>query len=257
MPLATALRATERELWVAARLWRSSLFSVFLAPILTLAALGVGLGGLVDGDTSELGGLDYIDFITPGLLVAAAVQTSAGASLWPVMAGHRWIGFHYAQVASPLTAPDVYAGHVIFVATRAGLQSVAFLACGVAFGGVASPWGVLAVPIAVLTSVGFGAVLAAFAATQDTDTAFDLLMRIVILPLYLFSGTVFPIEQLPAGLRVVVEAFPLAHGVALARAATTGTGDLWSVVGHLAVIVAYAAAGVLWGRRTFAKRLTA
>lgn len=257
MALATSIRAAEREIWIAAKLWRSNLFGVFLAPILTLAALGIGLGGLVDSDTSELGGLEYIDFITPGLLVAAAVQTAAGGSLWPVMAGHRWLGFHYAQVASPMSATDVYAGQVLFVASRTAVQAAAFLLAGVAFGGVASAWGLLAVPIAIATSVAFGAPLSAFAATQDSDTAFDIILRVFVVPLYLFSGTVFPIEQLPAGLRFVVELFPLAHGVALARAATTGTADLSAVVGHLAVILAFVAAGVIWGRRTFTKRLTA
>jgi lipooligosaccharide transport system permease protein len=253
----TALRAVEREMRVFATLWRANIFGVFLAPILTLAALGIGLGGLVERDLSELGGLEYIEFITPGLMVAAAVQTAAGGSLWPVMAGHRWIGFHYAEVASPMSAGDVYDGQVLWVGVRAALQSFAFLLAGVAFGGIGSIWGIAAIPIAMATSLAFAAPLAAFAATQDSDVSFDILLRIVVVPLYLFSGTVFPIEQLPIGLRVVVEIFPLAHGVELARAASTGSADFLAVVGHAAVIAAYICAGWIWGRRAFANRLTA
>lgn len=255
MPAVESLRAAERELRVAAKTWRSNAFGVLIAPVLTLAALGIGLGGLVTADRSELGGLEYLDFITPGLLVAAAVQSAASASLWPVMAGHRWLGFHYAEVASPMSATDVYAGQVVFVGLRAALQSAVFLAAGVAFGGVGSGWAVLAVPVAALTSVAFAAPLAAFAATQDTDAYFDALLRVFIVPLYLFSGTVFPIDQLPSGIRIVVELFPLSHGVALARSATTGTADV-AAFGHVSVIGLYVVAGWWWGRRTFARRLT-
>lgn len=256
MPVTSTLRAAEREIRVSSRLWRSNLFSVFLAPVLTLAALGIGLGGLVDAESGDLGGVSYLDFITPGLLVASVVQTAAGTSLWPVMAGHRWVGFHYAQVATPMSAVDVFGGHVVFVVWRAALQATVFLVAGAMLGGVGSGWGILAIPAALMTAVAFGTPLAAFAAVSDNDSFFDVIIRVIIQPLYLFSGTVFPIEQLPDGLRVVVQLFPLAHGVELARAATTGTGAGVAMVGHGAVLVAYVLAGTWWGRRAFARRLT-
>lgn len=256
MAVPIAVRFVERELHAFRSLWRASVFSVFVAPILTLLALGVGLGGLVEIDRGELDGLEYLDFVTPGLAVAAAVQLAAGGSLWPVMAGHRWIGFYHAAVSSPLSSSDLFDGQVLWVGTRAALQSIAFLAAGAALGGVASPWGVLAVPVVAATCLAFAAPLAGFAASQDTDAGFDVILRVVIVPLYLFSGTVFPIEQLPAGLRFAVQLFPMTHGVALARAATTGSGDALALLGHAAVLVLYIAVGWVTGRRAFAKRLT-
>jgi len=249
------LRATEREALVWARLWRSSVFSTVLAPVLLLVAMGVGLGGLIDADASELEGLDYIDFIAPGLLVATAVQSAAGGSLWPVMAGQKWLGFHYPMVTSPMRPVDVFGGHVIWQSTRSVLGATVFLLASVALGAVSSWTGVLAIPIAGLTAMAFAAPLAAFAATQDSDAKFDVIIRMGVVPLYLFSGTLFPVDQLPAGLRLVVAAFPLSHGVELARGATTGTleaGD-WA---HLAVVAAYIAVGWWWGARTFTRRLT-
>lgn len=257
MAVPMSLRAAERELRVSATLWRSSVFGVLVAPVLTLAALGIGVGGLVEGDPSDLGGLDYLQFITPGLMVAGAVQIAAGGSLWPVMAGHRWLGFHYAEVASPMSAADVYAGHVIWVGARAGLQSAVFLAAGAVFGGVPSWWGLAAIPVSLAAAVAFAAPLSAYAAARDSDASFDVIVRVVIVPLYLFSGTVFPIDQLPRGLRAVVELFPMAHGVDLARAATTGSVDGVAPLVDLGVIAFYIAAGWWWGRRTFAARLTA
>lgn len=256
MGVPVRLRLVEREFYAFRSLWRASAFSIFVAPILVLLALGVGLGGLVELDRGDLEGVEYLDFVTPGLAVAAAVQLAAGGSLWPVMAGHRWIGFYHAAVSSPMSSADLFDGQVLWAGARAALQTVAFLIAGAALGGVDSPWGILAVPVVALTCLAFAAPLAGFAAWADTDAAFDVILRVVIVPLYLFSGTVFPIEQLPVGLRVVVQLFPMAHGVELARAATTGSADVLAVLGHGAVLVAYTSIGWIVGRRAFARRLT-
>ena len=256
MALPEVLRATEREAVVWSRLWRSSVFSTVVAPVLLLVAMGIGLGGLVDADPSELDGLDYIDFIAPGLLVATAVQSASGGSLWPVMAGHKWLGFHHAMVSSPLSPVDVFGGQVIWQSTRSMLGAAVFLLASVALGAVSSWSGLLAVPVAGLTAMAFAAPLAAFAATQDSDAKFDVIIRMGVVPLYLFSGTLFPVDQLPLGLRLVTAVFPLWHGVELARGATTGTLEA-ADLGHLAVVVAYIAFGWWWGARTFTRRLTA
>ncbi len=257
MPLTLMLRATEREARVWAKLWKAGVFSSFVAPVLLLVAMGIGLGGLVDADRRELEGLEFLAFVTPGLLVATAMQTAAGNSMWPVMAGHRWVGFHYAQVASPMGAGDVYGGLVLWIGARTILQSAVFLAAGAVLGGVASWWGLFAVPVAALTAVAFGAPLAAFAATQDSDAAFNVILRVVIVPLYLFSGTLFSVDQLPVTLRVITKLFPLWHGVELARDATTGSAEISAVVGHVVVLFAFISLGWWWGKRAFARRLTA
>ena len=136
------------------------------------------------------------------------------------------------------------------------LQSTAFLIAGVAFGGVLSWWAIAVVPVAMLAAMALSAPLCAFSAGQDSDVGFDLIMRIGIVPLYLFSGTVFPLEQLPSALQAIVKLFPLYHGVAVARMTTTGVGDLVAIAGHLAVLAGYIAVGVWLARRSFVKRLT-
>jgi lipooligosaccharide transport system permease protein len=114
---------------------------------------------------------------------------------------------------------------------------------------------VLAIPAAALCAAAFAAPLAAFSITLDSDIAFPVILRIGILPLFLFSGTFFPISQLPRGLRPLADASPLWHGVQLARGATTGTLDLGADIVHVLVLLACIGAGMLWGRRTFTRRL--
>lgn len=249
------LRVVERELLVFRRLWRTSLGSAFLSPLLFLAAMGIGLGGMVDERTGDVDGLPYLAFVAPGLLAASAMQLAAGESLWRILAGLRWMGSFKAMVATPVGPGDVYGGAVAWTCARAGMSAAAFLAVAALLGAVPSPWAVLALPATVLCAAAFAAPLTAYTATQESDASFPVILRFGIVPLFLFSGTFFPVGELPGWLRPAVALSPLWHGVELCRAATTGTAG-GGAVAHVAVLAAVTAAGWRWGTRTFARRLT-
>ena len=251
------MRMVEREALVFRKLWRGSVFSSFLMPVLFLAAMGVGLGTMVDQHSGSVGGVDYVAFVAPGLLAATGTLVAAGESLWPILGGIKWQRTMHAMVATPVGPNDVFLGHVIWAAVRTLITATAFVIVATPLGGVISPWGILAIPAAALTATAFSAPLAAFSATQESDLAFPLIMRLGIIPLFLFSGTFFPISQLPRWIQPLAVCSPLWHGVELCRAATTGHGDLPVLVGHIAVLCAFIAAGAWWGRRTFTKRLAA
>src|SRR5689334_18910209 len=96
------LRVVEREARVYRRLWRGLVFSTFLTPVLFLAAMGLGLGDLVKQHSGTVGGVDYLEYIAPGLLVASAFQIAAGEAMWPVLAGVKWIRFYTGVIATPI-----------------------------------------------------------------------------------------------------------------------------------------------------------
>jgi lipooligosaccharide transport system permease protein len=257
---ALALRVVEREARVYRRMWRGSFFSSFVSPLLYLGAMGVGLGGLVDARSQGVDGIPYLQFVAPGLLAATALQTAAAESLWPVMAGTKWLRTFHAMVSAPMRASDVFLGTLVWLGVRLTVMASAFLVVATAFGGIRSAWGVLAVPAAILTGVAIGAPVTAYAATQEQEANFGLLMRLIVLPLFLFSGTFFPVDQLPAALQPLVALSPLWHGVELCRAATTGQwpeAGAAAVVTHVAVLVGVALLGAFLGTRAFARRLTA
>jgi lipooligosaccharide transport system permease protein len=112
------------------------------------------------------------------------------------------------------------------------------------------------VPAAALCAAAFAAPLTAFAASQETDARFPLVMRIGIMPLFLFSGTFFPISQLPDALQPLCVISPLWHGVELCRGAMTGSIDFWPAVAHVAVLGACVVAGWRWGARSFTRKLS-
>jgi len=253
-------RALERELLVFARTWRGSAFTAFVQPMLFLAAMGLGLGGLVDdgpgaGGTSLGGELDYLAFVAPGLLAASALLSVAGDGLWGVMAGVKWMGQFKGMVATAMTPGDVYGGLVLSRGIRAFIAAVPFLAVATALGAVSSWWAPLALLAALLLGTATTACLAAYSVRRENDATFPLIMRLGIIPLFLFSGTFFPVGQLPDAVQPVVALSPLWHGVEVARDATTGTVDSITLV-HLAVLVALVLVVLPIGIRGFTRRLT-
>jgi len=253
-----ALRVVEREARVYRRLWRGNVFSTFVAPSLYLGAMGLGLGGLIASNNTDVDGLSYLQFVAPGLMAATALQLAAADSMWPVMAGTKWIRFYHGIVAAPLGPTDVYLGHLGWLIVRLTMGGAAFLIVAALLGALASPLAILALPATVLTGLAFAAPLTAFAATQETDARFALVMRFLVMPMFLFSGTFFPISQLPSWLQVAAWVSPLWHGVALCRAATTGSwpdGGAFGALAHLVILLAFIGAGAFWGTRTFSHRL--
>jgi lipooligosaccharide transport system permease protein len=173
------------------------------------------------------------------------------------MSGLIWSRSFVAMVASPLRAFDIALGFLGWVALRLTIVCSIYALVVVAFGAAASPGIVLAVPAGVLTGLAFAAPIAAYAATQRDDQGFNALFRFAITPLFLFSGTFFPVAQLPFLLQVVAWATPLYHGVALARGLALGYAwaEPVATVLHLAYLVTLTALGAAFAVRTFRRRL--
>jgi lipooligosaccharide transport system permease protein len=238
------------------RTWRGSIYTSVLNPVLYLGAMGLGLGKLIDAHgTARLGGVGYLVFLAPGLLAAAAMQGGIEESTYPVLGSVKWRRTYYAAAASPLRPTDIFHGHLMFTAMRLAMNSAIFLAVMAAFGAIASPWAVAALPVAVLTGLAFAAPIEAWAITVTKDTSFALVFRFGMIPLFLFSGTFFPVTQLPSWIRPLAYVTPLWHGVALCRSLSLGSASLGGTLVHLGYLVALAAAGIAVGHRTYRRRL--
>jgi lipooligosaccharide transport system permease protein len=217
--------------------------------------MGIGLGFYVNRNGSLPGGVPYLDYIAPALLVTQAMMAAAFESAWPIMGKIEWDKTYRAALNTPLGAQDLLVGDLMWIGFRATLLSVLFLAVIVALGAAASPLVVFAVPVAVLTALAFAAPIMAFTATQTGDGGFNALFRFGITPLFLFSGTFFPIEKLPFFLQPLAWVTPLYHGVAAARSLALGQVDAIGLTVHVATLVAVATVGLAVGRVTFQRRL--
>jgi lipooligosaccharide transport system permease protein len=251
------LRVFESEARVYRRTWRASVFSSFLNPVLYLAAMGVGLGSLVDANLPEgVEGASYLTFLAPGLLVATAMQTGAGEGAWKVMAGIKWIKTYHARLATPIGISGLVYGHLLWSGARVLMVSVVFSLVITAFR-VAPLWqSLLAVGPALLVGLGMAAVTTAFTARLNDEAGLPLYFRLVVIPMFLFSGAFFPITQLPGWLQAVALATPMYHGVELSRAIVVGTElpvAWWISVLYL---LAWIVAGTALSLGPFRKRLT-
>jgi lipooligosaccharide transport system permease protein len=221
-PRSTIGRVFEHRFLQYRRTFRASIFTSFLSPLLFLTAMGIGLGGYV-ADTSALGGVPYVVFLAPGLLAATAMQTASFEATFPIMGGLIWNRIFHAMYATPISPRDIALGNLAWIAARLTLITTIFTIVIVLFGAAESPLIVLAIPAAVLTGMAFAGPIASFAATQKTPSKFAAIFRFGITPLFLFSGTFFPISSLPVALQALAWLTPLFHGVALTRGLSLGT----------------------------------
>jgi lipooligosaccharide transport system permease protein len=159
------------------------------------------------------------------------------------------------MLATPLSVGDIVGGEVGWLAFRMLTVAVLFFMAMLLFGTVHSPAAALAIPIAALSGLAFATPMMAFTATQETDTGFAVIGRFVVTPLFLLGGAFFPIERLPQAIQAIAWVTPLAHGVALTRGVTLATASIPSALGHLAVLLAYATAGVVAAQLTLQRRL--
>lgn len=259
------LSATERVLavfgyhaTVYSRTWRGSLISRLLSPVLFMVSMGIGLGALVDDRAGGIDGRPYLHFVVPGIVATQTMWVAWSESSYLVLGYIKWNMGYHAQLATPLRVRDVLAGHFLAVTGHLVVATSLFMVVAALFGGFDSWWAVACLPIGVLTGLAFTTPIFAFTATQEGDSGFNILYRWIITPLMLFSGTFFPVDQLPVWMQAVAWATPLWHGVEACRAMSEGSlgpGGVLPFAGHLLVLVAFVAAGWLLAERTFSRRL--
>src|SRR6476661_7758788 len=180
-PSSAISRVFEHRLLTYRRTFRASIFSSFLSPVLFLAA--------------------------------TAMQSASFEATFPIIAGLEWSRVFHAMYATPISPRDIAFGNLAWIAARLTLICTIFPIVIVLFGAAESPTIVLAIPAAVLTGMAFAGPIVAFSATQKTPNRFTTIFRFGITPLFLFSGTFFPVSSLPAALQVLAWLTPLYHGV--------------------------------------------
>jgi len=251
------LRVVEANARVYKRTWKGSAVTAFLNPILFLLAMGLGLGSIIDNNPAVdgLGGVRYISFIASGLLAATAMQTGGVEGSWPVLAGIKWTKTYHAALATPVRVTDLVTGNLLWLAVRVTLSAGAFAIVSAALG-VLEPIQVLAaLPAAILTGMAFAAPVTAYTPVAKDETRLSAVFRFVILPMFLFSGTFFPIEQLPGLLQPVAYVTPLWHGVELCRSSAIGFDTTLPPMVHVGYLTLWTSVGWWFAQRNLRRRL--
>ncbi|MFF4595732.1 ABC transporter permease [Amycolatopsis sp. NPDC001319] len=243
----------ERAITVYGRSW-TILLSGALEPLFYLLAFQVGFGKLVQTVPGPDGRpMSYVAFVAPALLASSAMNGAVFESTYNLFFKLRYAKTYDAMLATPIGPLDVALGEIGWAMLRGGLYSVAFMAVTGAMGLLTSWWALLLLPVALLVSFTFSAISITLVSYLKSTSQFDYI-QLVLMPMFLFSTTFFPITVYPEAIQWVVRVFPLYHGIELMRGLATGFFS-WSMAGNLAYLLVLAAIGVWGSTRRIAKLL--
>ena len=218
--------------------------SGFVEPVFYLLAFGFGIGQLI-GDLEDGNGnlVSYAAFIAPALLATSAMNGAIYDSTWNVFFKMHFGKIYQVMLSSSLGPMDVALGEIGWALLRGVAYSLGFMAIVTPLGLVTNAWGLLAIPAASLIAFGFASIGMAITSYLKSFQQMNW-VTFFMLPMFLFSGTFFPVSVYPQWIQMIVQALPLWQGVELIRSLMLGIVD-WSLLGHVAYFLVMIAGG-LW-----------
>jgi len=246
-----ALRVWRRDLESWRKYYRASLVGALGEPILSLLAIGYGLGRFVD-----IAGVPYVEFLAPGILASAAMNAASFEATFGAFTRMTEQRTYHAILATPIGIRELVAGDALWAASKATLAGTAVLVVAAGAGLVGSAWAVVLPAVALLVGLVFGTMGLVVAARAGSYDFFTYYFTLVITVMYLFSGIFFPVESLPGWARMVAWCLPLTHAVAISRACVAGTVGLVTLL-HLLALAGVLVASYLLAVRWIGRRLIA
>ena len=234
------------------RTWKYTIFPNFFEPVFFLTAIGIGVGAYI----TEMAGMSYIAFLTPGLLCVAAMHGASFEVTYNLFVRMTYEKAYDAMLTAPVEPEDILIGEALWALTRSSIYGGGFLVVAALFGLVPFPQGLLTLALVPLTGLLFAAIGLAFTLRIPSIDLFSFYFTLFMTPLFLFSGVFFPLEErLSPVWRHIAEILPLVHPVRLARAIFEWRLD-WLALWDLGYILGLSALLLLWGRRSLRRRLT-
>jgi lipooligosaccharide transport system permease protein len=235
---------------------RIIIFVAIANPVLYLISIGIGVGSLIDKN-SPVDGVNYLTFLAPALLASAAIQGMLDEVIFPTFQGFKWHKNFFAMNATPLTGGDIAGGVFFSALIRTTFTVLVYTTTLYFFGALKSPKALLVVPTAILAGAGFGGFILALAARAKKDDLFMMITgRFIMMPLFLFSGTFYPLGQMPFFLQWIGWISPLWHATDLGRLLTYGSNVSVEMVAiHLSYMVVLLVVGLFFAFRNYSTRL--
>jgi lipooligosaccharide transport system permease protein len=240
--------------------WVWLILSLAIAnPVLYLVSIGLGLGSYIDKNTGSMGidGVSYITFLAPALLATAAIQGAIDESVFPTLEGFKWNKTFFSMNATPLSGNHIAMGVFFNSLIRVTFTAVTYWLVMLVLGVLQSPRAWLAIFTAVMAGAAFGAMMQALAGLLENENVFfTVVQRFIIMPLFLFSGTFYPLTNMPVYLQWIGWISPLWHATQLGRWLTYGSEISTSMlVFHFVLLSSILIVGLISSRRIFTKRL--
>ena len=251
--LEARLRGMMKFIWVIAAI-------AILNPLLFLISVGLGIGTLVSNNMGPNGidGVSYLVFIAPALLATSAIQGAMDEVIFPTMDGFKWGRIFYGMNSTPQSGRNIAGGVFLAALVRTILSVVVYAIILYFFGAMDSPHAYLAIPISIFAGASFGAVMLACASyVHNEDMFFILVGRFILGPMFLFSGTFYPLDTLPIPMQAFGWISPLWHAIELGRYATYGHSISGAMIAiHILFMLVMLVVGLKIAFKQFQNRLT-
>ena len=262
-----AARAMRRGAWAVAEYrlfsmskWMGSMISFGLGnPIIYLVSIGLGIGALVDGNTGGQGidGVSYIEFVAPALLATAAINSLQDEVTFPTMQGFVWDKMFFAMNNTPITARQIANGIMTTATIRGIFTVILYESVLLVFGAIPLSSALPLFLTSIFAALAFGAAMLAVTVRIENDTTlFAIIGRFVIAPMFLFSGTFYPLDQMPIYLQWIGWISPMWHSTQLGRFLSYGMPlELWQLAMHATFLATVFVIGMLFAYPKFESRL--
>jgi lipooligosaccharide transport system permease protein len=231
------LRVWERNLVVYKKIWKVNFLTPLLEPLFYILAFGLGFSGLIDNVKYGGADLSYTEFIAPALIATAVMWNSFFETTYASFVRMYYQKTFDGMLATPLSLEEIIIAEIVWSATKSiGAATIMLIVLGL-MGFVQFPIGLLLIPLAFFGGLAFGAIGMFFTGIIPTIEMFNLPIFLFITPMFLFSGTFFPVSNLPVWAQPVALAFPLYHLAELARCFSIGTNEISPIIsiGYLTV----------------------
>jgi len=234
-------------------------FEALANPMLYLVSVGIGIGALVDQNLGSggVGGVPYLTFIAPALLATTAITGAMDEVVFPSLDGFKWQKTYFAMNSTPLSPRQIATGVFLAAMVRTIFAVTCYWLLLYLFGALDSPTAWMAIPVAILAGAGFGALMLGFVSYVDNEDLFlTVINRLIIMPMFLFSGTFYPLSTMPIFLQPIGWISPLWHATELGRFLTYDYPlSTYLVLTHITVMLALLVVGLLWAFKNFERRL--
>ena len=233
-----ARRLVERNILVYRHQW-IIIFSGVFEPIFYLIGIGLGIGGIVEPlELADGRTISYVAFVAPALLATAAMNGAVFETIFNVFFKLNFAKTYDGVLATPMGITEIALGEMMWALLRSALYAIAMFVIMLVAGLILSPWGLLMVPAALLVAAAFAAAGLAGTSFLRTVNDFDVPMGLIVMPMFLFSGTFFPVSFYPWPIQVFMQATPLYHGISLIRGLSLGTVG-WAHAWDVAYLVIF------------------
>ena len=250
------IRVWQRNLTVYQKIWKVVLLPPILEPIFYLLAFGAGLSVLVGAIHYHGSDVSYVRFIAPALIAINMMQNAFFENTYASFVRMYYQKTFDAMMATPLSLEEIMTGEIIWGATKSVIATAIMQGVISLFGLVQYPQGFLIIPLAFLAGIAFGSIGLFFTGMVRTIEMFNLPIFLFITPMFVFSGTFFPLENLPLWAQRLAIFFPLTHLVKLTRSFSLGlmsTDLLWGLAYLLLFSLLFFPLAILRMRRRLIK----